>query len=263
MVHVRHLAFLLALAVPGERAAPATFETEQRAVPRVAAAFASAEPRVRAAFARAGAPYPPRGILIRAFKKDAALELWAEGPGARYLLVQTYAICASSGDLGPKRRQGDLQVPEGFYRLVHFNPASAYHLSLGLDYPNAADRRAAPSRPGGSIYVHGDCVTIGCIPITDAGIDEVYVAAVLARSGGQSSIPVHVFPTRLTEDAMAALSRSYSGRPDFVDLWRNLKEGFDRFELDRRPPKVEVDASGRYRFRASPAARAPEPAAAR
>ncbi len=204
---------------------------------------------MRASFARSGATYPPRAIFVRVFKRDRVLELWAAGAGERYVLVKSYPICASSGDLGPKRRMGDGQVPEGFYRVNHFNPASAYHLSLGLDYPNAADRHAAPVRAGGSIYIHGDCVTIGCIPITDEGIDEVYVAAVLARSGGQSAIPVHVFPTRLTDDAMGALARNHEGRPELVRFWRNLKEGFDLFERDRRPPRAASDAKGRYTFR--------------
>jgi len=229
--------------------APRTFEAEQRAHPRVAAAFASKEERLRSAFGRAGAPFPPRAILLRAFKRERVVELWAEGADARYVLVGTYGICASSGVPGPKRREGDGQVPEGFYRVNHFNPASTYHLSLGLDYPNAADRRAAGPRPGGAIYVHGDCVTIGCIPITDDGIEEVYVAAVLARSGGQAAIPVHVFPARLTDEAMAALARAYAGSSSLVTFWRNLKEGFDRFERDRRPPRVEADAGGRYGFR--------------
>jgi murein L,D-transpeptidase YafK len=239
------LAHVLAAAAP-----PRSFEAEQRTFPRVRAAFASKEPRLRALFARAGAPFPPRGILLRAFKREAVLELWAEGAGGRYVLVERYPICASSGEIGPKRREGDGQVPEGFYRLIHFNPASQFHLSLGLDYPNAYDRRAAAGgRPGGAIYIHGSCVTIGCIPITDERIEEVYVAAVLARSAGQRSIPVHVFPTALTDDALDGLAREYARAPERVAFWRDLAVGYVRFERDRRPPHVEIDQAGRYRFR--------------
>ncbi len=249
MLSPQHVPLLLALVATAAPTRRPSFEAEQRATPRVAAAFAAKESRLRASFARAGAPYPPRAIMLRVFKRDAVLELWAEGAGARYVLVGSYAVCASSGRLGPKRREGDGQVPEGFYRVNHFNPASAFHLSLGLDYPNAADRRTVASRPGGAIYIHGDCVTIGCVPITDHGIEEVYVAAVLARSGGQAAIPVHVFPTRLTDEAMTGLARDRASSPEFVSFWRNLKEGFDRFERDRRPPRVEPGADGRYRFR--------------
>jgi hypothetical protein len=242
------VALLLAVAVAGPARAR-SFEEEQRAIPRVKGAFAAREGQVRARFAAAGAPFPPRGILLRAFKRDAALELWADRGDGRYVLVKTYAICASSGDLGPKLREGDRQVPEGFYRVSHFNPASEFHLSLGLDYPNAIDRRAGGIRPGGAIYVHGNCVTIGCIPIGDDAIDEVYLAAVVARSGGQTSIPVHLFPARLTDESFAALARAYAAHPALVAFWRNLKEGFDRFERDRRPPRVTAGREGRYLFR--------------
>ena len=129
--------------------------------------------------------------------------------------------------------------------MNHFNPASAFHLSLGIDYPNAVDRRASGPRPGGAIYIHGSCVTIGCLPITDEKIEEVYVAAVLARDGGQAAIPVHVFPTRLTEPFFA---RTRAAPPALVSFWRNLKEGFDLFERDRRLPRVVVGHDGRYRF---------------
>ena len=243
------LALVLTLAAaPPARSAPESFEAEQRSFPRVRAAFASKEPRLRAAFERAGAPFPPRGILLRAFKREAILELWAQGRGERYVRVEQYPICASSGGLGPKRREGDGQVPEGFYRVSHFNPASRFHLSLGIDYPNPADRRSASGRLGGSIYIHGSCVTIGCLPITDDRIEEVYVAAVLARAAGQAAIPVHVFPTALTEDALAGLLRTHARSPELAAFWRNLAEGYARFERDHRPPQVLIDGAGRYLF---------------
>ncbi len=239
----------LALAVvllAGARGARAeSFEAKQRKVPRVDAAFVARAPSLGTLFSAAGAPFPPKGILLRAFKREAVLELWADRGDGRYVLVHAYAICASSGALGPKRREGDGQVPEGFYRVNHFNPASAFHLSLGIDYPNAADRRASGPRRGGAIYIHGSCVTIGCLPITDEKIEEVYVAAVLARSGGQAGIPVHVFPARLTD---AFFTRTHAAPPALVSFWRNLKEGYDRFERDHRPPRVVVGTDGRYRF---------------
>ena len=235
------------LAVPrGARAE--SFEAEQRRAPRVEAAFAARERSLRALFTAAGAPFPPRGILLRAFKREAALELWADRGDGTYVLVHTYAVCATSGALGPKRREGDGQVPEGFYRVNHFNPASAFHLSLGIDYPNAVDRRAAGPRPGGAIYIHGSCVTIGCLPITDEKIEEVYVAAVLARSGGQVAIPVHVFPARLTDAFFSAVARTPAATPALVSFWRNLREGYDLFERDHRPAPVRVGSDGRYRF---------------
>lgn len=247
---LRGLALATATAVScvASAAHAASFEAEQRRNPRVRAAFEAREPAVATLFRTAGAPFPPKGILLRAFKREAELELWADRGDGRYVLVRTYAICAKSGALGPKRREGDGQVPEGFYRIIHFNPASAFHLSLGIDYPNAADRHASAAPRGGSIYVHGDCVTIGCIPITDEWIEEVYVAAVLARSAGQTAIPVHLFPARLTDAFFAEATRAPGDSARLVPFWRNLRDGYDRFERDRRPPRVSVGADGRYLF---------------
>ena len=108
-------------------------------------------------------------MLFRAFKKEALLELWAsEDAENSYALVHTYAICATSGVLGPKRKFGDIQVPEGFYELDWFNPQSNFFLSLHISYPNSADWiLVSHANPGGDIFLHGNCVTIGCIPITD------------------------------------------------------------------------------------------------
>lgn len=240
---------LLALGLLAVRAEARSFEAEQRSIPRVRAAFAAGEGVLRRRFAAAGAPFPPSAIYLRAFKREGVLELWAATAGGRHALIESYPICAASGRLGPKRREGDGQVPEGFYRLNHFNPASNYHLSLGIDYPNTVDRRRGERQPGGAIYIHGDCVTIGCIPITDERIEELYVAAVLARSGGQALIPVHVFPARLTASGMAALEREYAGSAALLGFWRNLKEGYDRFERDRLPPRADAGTDGAYRFR--------------
>ncbi|OFY92566.1 MAG: hypothetical protein A3K10_04015, partial [Bacteroidetes bacterium RIFCSPLOWO2_12_FULL_31_6] len=138
-------------------------------------------------------------IFIRIFKKEAILELWAKSSkDTCFKLFNTYDICASSGDLGPKRKQGDGQVPEGFYEISVFNPYSSYYLSLGINYPNQSDRIISGKGDlGGDIMIHGNCVTIGCIPITDDKIKEVYTLAVEAHSKGQAKIQVHSFPAKM------------------------------------------------------------------
>src|SRR5713101_2613494 len=159
--------------------------------PRVQAARAVAEKQIAEKFARAKVAYPPRRVLLRAFKQDRELELWAgdsKGPLER---VTTYAICASSGVLGEKTRAGDGQVPEGFYRINGLNPHSQFLLSLRVSYPNARDR--ALRHGGGDIFIHGSCVTIGCIPIEDGPIQELYVIAQDAQAAG-ALLDVHIFP---------------------------------------------------------------------
>ncbi len=101
---------------------------------------------------------------------------------------------------------GDYQVPEGFYYINEFNPRSLYHLSLGLNYPNASDRMLCDmSQPGGDIYIHGSCVTTGCIPITDGQIEELYVLAAHAKDMGQDFIPVHIFPVNFSNPEKCGL----------------------------------------------------------
>ena len=216
-----------------------TFREEQLAFPRVASAFGSKARRVASLF-RAKGVKRPASLYLRVFKREQELEVWARPLGAtRFVLLTTYPVCKISGRLGPKRRAGDGQIPEGFYSIDLFNPWSNYHLSLRVNYPNAADAaRGRGRRLGGDIFIHGGCATIGCIPITDNFIEELYVMAVEARSAGQRRIPVHIFPTRLDDDGMDYLRMSYGG--DFIDypFWRNLQQGYEAFEETRMLPRI-------------------------
>lgn len=216
---------------------------------RVEAARAEKLAIVQAAFAEAGVPYPPREVLLRSFKTEGKLELWATGRTKDPLvLIKTYDVCASSGELGPKREMGDLQVPEGFYSIDALNAWSTFHLSLHVDYPNAADvargAKTGVKHLGGQIMVHGNCVTIGCIPIEDEPIKEVYLVMKDARVRGART-PIHIFPRRLDDDGLAALLAS-DAPDDVKQLWRELAEGYRAFEQTRRIPRVRVDAKGRY-----------------
>src|SRR6266481_5687025 len=224
-----------------------SFREEQYRFPRVRAASAEKNDVLRQLFANKGLRYPPRTILLRAFKKEAQLEFWVEdSPGKPYLLLKSYSICATSGVLGPKRRFGDEQVPEGFYDLDWFNPQSNFYLSLHVSYPNASDRiLGSRQNPGGDIFLHGNCVTIGCIPITDDGIKEVYWLEVQVHAAGQRHIPIEIFPARLTEGGFKSLAESYLNQPELLAFWENLKQGFDYFEKYHRPPTVRINRGGK------------------
>jgi murein L,D-transpeptidase YafK len=202
---------------------------------------------IGAMFKAVGLTYPPQEVYLRAFKLEAQLELWARNSDQTpYVLVKTYPICMSSGQLGPKRVQGDGQVPEGVYKISVFNPQSAYYLSLGLNYPNSSDRILSDrEHPGGDIFIHGNCVSIGCIPITDDGIKEVYTIAYDAYRRSRH-IPVHIFPARLSDEAMNILKAKASDRSSLLLLWQDLKTIYAEFEQTRLVPKVRVDAAGRY-----------------
>jgi len=233
-------------------AAPAQtgFKSEQLRSSRVRQAYVQKEPGVKALFKSHELTYPPKEILIRIFKKEGLLELWAaDSAGRAMLLVKEYPVCAASGVPGPKRKRGDGQVPEGFYTINHFNPQSNFHLSLGLDYPNRSDQLLGDrDDPGSAIYIHGDCVTIGCIPVTDEGIKELYLIALEARNGGKEKIPVHIFPCKMDGPEYQALLNDRQEDKVLLRFWNNLKQGYDFFGTTKTVPQIMVDRKGSYFF---------------
>lgn len=127
--------------------------------------------------------WPPSRFKLLAFKEEKRLEVWAANRKGAWAHLVTYPILAASGRTGPKRREGDLQVPEGFYDLPILNPNSRFHLSIRVDYPNAEDvaHAAVPrGKMGGDIYIHGSDVSIGCIALGDDAISELFTLAALA-----------------------------------------------------------------------------------
>ncbi|SVD61889.1 uncharacterized protein METZ01_LOCUS414743, partial [marine metagenome] len=152
----------------------------------------SMETALHAKGLRWGAP-----VFIRIFKEEKKLELWVDD-GKVFKHFKTWPICKYSGTLGPKLKEGDRQAPEGFYFVPRsrMNPRSRFHLSFNLGYPNAYDR--AHKRTGSALMVHGNCVSIGCYAMTDAGIEEIYSLCDAALTNGQRFFRVHAFPFRMT-----------------------------------------------------------------
>lgn len=189
-------------------------------------------------------------LLMIAYKATDELELYVKKKSSdTYQLLKKYEICSKSGELGPKRRQGDMQVPEGFYHIDRFNPASNFYLSLGINYPNQSDRiKSNASNLGGDIFIHGSCVTIGCLPMTTEKIKEIYMYAVYAKNNGQSKIPVYIFPYRMSDINDMIYFTKYNHKPELLKFWKNLKLGFDEFENHRKALKTNVDANGDYSF---------------
>jgi murein L,D-transpeptidase YafK len=187
-------------------------------------------------------------ILIVAYKDDDELVLYAKKKTDKvYSKLATYEICSRSGQLGPKRRQGDNQVPEGFYHIDRFNPTSNFYLSLRLNYPNQADRKKSKaSNLGGDIFIHGSCVTIGCMPMTDDKIKEIYLYAVYAKNNGQDKIPVYVFPFRMTEQNFSDYTTRYKDNKELTGFWSNLRTGYVKFTTDMRELNVRIDSNGDY-----------------
>ena len=174
-------------------------------------------------------------VYIRIFKKEAVLEVWKQKKNGTYGLLKTYPICAYSGEFGPKKREGDRQAPEGFYTITRgqMNPRSSYYLSFNLGYPNKFDR--AYGRTGKHLMVHGSCSSRGCYAMEDAPIAEIYALGREAFAGGQRAFKVHAFPFRMTPENMAQYRNS-----EHFAFWQNLKNGYDHFQITKKPPKVEV-----------------------
>jgi murein L,D-transpeptidase YafK len=224
-------------------------ETQLRNV-RVKNAYDEKEIVVNTFFKEKGIKRDGFTLFLRVFKKEQKIEVWVKAKESpTYVLLHEYNFCSTSGTLGPKRKEGDLQIPEGIYHINHFNPVSNFHLSLGINYPNASDKILSDQQhPGGAIYIHGNCVTIGCMPITDDKIKELYILAVEAKNNGQQKIPVHIFPSRLDNQAWESLKKEYNQSPQTIQFWENLKPIYQDFEDRKTLRTVKVRSSGAYYF---------------
>lgn len=182
-------------------------------------------------------------VYLRIFKQEKTLELWTKQTD-RYILFKSYAICNyGPNGLGPKVRQGDMAAPEGFYLVTvsGMNPNSNFHLSFNIGYPNQHDK--AHGWTGNSIMVHGKCKSWGCFALSDRNIEEVYTLVDSALRNGQSSVPVHIFPFRMTDEKM----KRYQGHR-WEEFWKNLKVGYDLFEQEGYNPPEAIVQNKKYVF---------------
>ena len=96
-------------------------------------------------------------------------------------------------------------------------------------------RTGALDNPGSDIYIHGGCFTVGCIPLTDDKIKEVYLLAVIAKNCGQNNIPVNIFPFKMNERNMKIYSEKF---PEQLEFWQSLQKGYLAFENKKTLPKI-------------------------
>ncbi len=177
-------------------------------------------------------------VFIRAVKEENLLELWVKPEqGERYVLFKRYPVAAWSGELGPKMKEGDGQTPEGFYevKIGALNPRSNYHLSFNIGYPNAYD--CAQGRTGSFIMIHGSDVSIGCLAMTDPGIEEIYTMVDAAQKNGQKSIPVQIYPFIPTPARLKEAENS-----EHIQFWRFLAKAWQWTELRHAPAPVKFKA---------------------
>lgn len=213
---------------------------------RAAAAAARVKPLLEPRLAALGLAWGDP-VFLRAYKEEGVLELWMQPQSTgRFVLFESYRIAAQSGDLGPKQKEGDGQVPEGFYQVGReaMKPDSSYHLAFNIGYPNAYDR--AWDRTGSFIMIHGAEASIGCLAMTDEKIEEIYSLCDAALLAGQKRFAVHMFPFRMIAER---LQRENSSQ--HYEFWKNLSEGHRLFEEQGQPPAVSVEKK-RYHFAPGP-----------
>ena len=185
---------------------------------------------------------PAEPMMIRIFKESSELEIWKRTRDGSFKIFESYDICTWSGALGPKVKEGDRQSPEGFYTITPglMNPNSNYYLAFNTGFPNKFDR--AWGRTGANLMVHGDCSSAGCYAMTDTQIAEIYALARETFKGGNTSFQLQIYPFRMTPANIAKHASNAN-----IGFWNNIKEGYDSFEISRRPPTWDV-CDKRYVF---------------
>jgi murein L,D-transpeptidase YafK len=192
-------------------------------------------------------------ILVRIFKEESEVEVWKQDTTGQFQMLKVYPICRWSGELGPKKVEGDRQAPEGFYSITPglMNPNSNYYLAINIGFPNAFDK--ANNYSGAFLMIHGDCSSRGCYAMTDEQIGEIYSLARESFLGGQKEFQVQAYPFRMTA-ANLARHRTNPNMP----FWKMIKEGNDHFEVTHLEPKVDV-CDRHYIFDAQPPANSTKP----
>jgi murein L,D-transpeptidase YafK len=227
----------------------ADFINYQKSFPAVNEAMGKRMDTLIQQFSGKGISWPAQEVYFRCFKIDKRLELWVkDGVKPGYQLFKTYKICGLSGKPGPKRKEGDRQIPEGFYYINNFNPNSNFHLSLGLNYPNMSDKILADAvKPGGDIYIHGDCVSVGCLAMTDVQIEDLYILGTIAKSNGQDFIPVHIFPGNFENPKSRILiQKLVNENESYAPYIKSLQSVFYHFEKEKELPAILINGKGEY-----------------
>jgi len=225
-----------------------SFREKQMNFTRVREAYADKEKIVDKMLAEHSISRNNLRIYLRAFKTEKKFELWAKNTSdSIYVLIKEFSICDLSGSDGPKRRSHDLQVPEGFYHIAKLNPYSRYYLSMEINYPNASDSiRGVHGHLGNEIFIHGSCLSSGCLAMTDDKIKELFVYCIEAYNSGQEEIGLTIFPAQLNDAKYSGLISRYSKDKDKISLWADLKKSYDLFNQTKVQPIVKFLPDGTH-----------------
>lgn len=180
---------------------------------RIAEFGPQADARWKPLFEHAGVVYPPQKLVFLALKAEKKLEIHAQSRNGVWKLVRSVPVVRASGRMGPKLREDDYQVPEGFYKIEALNPNSAYHLAIRINYPNQLDREIAAREGrknlGGNIMIHGSDRSVGCLAMGDEVAEDLFV---LAERSGRSNVEIVLCPL----DFRAAKVPADPQRPEWL-----------------------------------------------
>ncbi|MEI7524111.1 MAG: L,D-transpeptidase family protein [Mariniphaga sp.] len=248
---MRLLLIFFSFMILGSVISSPSFREKQMNFTRVREAYAAKEKIVDKTLLGNSISRDSLRIYLQAFKSEKIIELWAKNiRDSVFIPVKEFSICDISGYEGPKRRYRDLQVPEGFYHISKLNPYSRYYLSMEINYPNSSDSiRGVHGHLGNQIYIHGSCISSGCLAMTDDRIRELFVYCIEAYNSGQEEIALTIYPARLTGDNYSGLIADYKKDKDKLSLWADLKKSYDQFIRTRVQPKVKFLPDGTHELK--------------
>jgi murein L,D-transpeptidase YafK len=203
-------------------------------------------------------------VFVQVFKREEEVNVFARRAGSEdsFERLKTFHVTcspftyeeASLDKAGPKTIQNDGKVPEGCYLLTWQNRWSLYHISYNVSYPNPGDinRTAAwdeGSNSGKEIFLHGNRVSVGCIPVGDAGIEEIALLLNGSYRESTSHGRIHIFPCRFgVEENEKALQRYAKERPELGAFWDSLRPIYAYFKKHKKPPDFHFDENGYYQL---------------
>ncbi|HPQ09478.1 MAG TPA: hypothetical protein PK995_09660 [Bacteroidia bacterium] len=185
-------------------------------------------------------------IYFRVLKYEKILEVWIKNSGEpKYQLFKTFYLCATSGNLGPKKYNKDGQIPEGFYEITNFNPKDKYkYLALKINFPNAVDRAIAEEPITTNVFIHGTCETTCDIVLDKEDMEQLYILCVEAKNR-KESLYIDIFPCHFIKENEEMLL-NFPKRN--IRFWSNIKDAYLYFEEHHWLPRINTNNKGQYIF---------------
>jgi murein L,D-transpeptidase YafK len=219
--------------------------------------------------------YPPDCVLLRVFKYEGEVEVWGKDKGQSVMeLLLTLSVCAIDKQPGPKLYLGDEKTPEGFY--YGYNGYSSYNwwmwmnlteglvnfpgqvgqgvcFKICLNYPNNLDqirtKRLLPSvDPGSGICIHGNCVTQGCVSLSNRDFLTLFTLTLNHNHTIYGPMQVHIFPfkfNKVPEERRVFFAEQFAQKQSFTQadlllFWENLECGYTVFNQHKLPLQIDT-----------------------